>query len=85
MSNNSTDTNQLTNVIKPRSKALGLNLSATQSSLAAPSNLKSEIVIIPSKVNRKKFQVFDFPEILGEPRDYLLMIFLGIVLLPLHF
>ena len=48
MSNNSTDTNQLANVIKSRSKALGLNLSATQSSMTAPPNLSSEIVIISS-------------------------------------
>ena len=48
MSSNSTNINHLTNVIKPRNKSLGLNLSDTQSKIAAPSNLKSEFVIIPS-------------------------------------
>ena len=48
MSSNAANINQLTNIIKPRNKNLGLNLNADQSSIAAPSNLKSEIVIIPS-------------------------------------
>ena len=48
MSSNSTNINHLTNVIKPRNKNLGLNLSESQSKIAAPSNLKSEFVIIPS-------------------------------------
>jgi hypothetical protein len=48
MSSNAGNINQLTNIIKPRNKNLGLNLNADQSSIAAPSNLKSEIVILPS-------------------------------------
>ena len=64
MSNNSTDTNQLTNIIKPRNKRLGLNLSDVQSNLAAPPNLKSEIVIIPStsQPNWGSYFIFDIKE-----------------------
>jgi len=64
MSNNSTDTNQLTNVTKSRSKSLGLNLSAMQASLLAPPNLRSEIIIIPStsQPNWGSYFIFDVKE-----------------------
>ena len=64
LSSNASNINQLTNIIKPRNKNLGLNLNADQSSIAAPSNLKSEIVIIPStsQPNWGSYFIFDVKE-----------------------
>ena len=64
MSSNTGNINQLTNIIKPRNKNLGLNLNADQSSIAAPSNLKSEIVIIPStsQPNWRSYFIIDVKE-----------------------
>ena len=47
MSSNSTSTSHLTNLIAPRSKAYGLNLSQKQA-FNVPTGLKSEYVILPS-------------------------------------
>ena len=46
MSSNASNINSLTNIVKPRNRKLGLNLNDDQSSIAAPSNLKSEIFFI---------------------------------------
>ena len=64
MSSNASNTNSLTNLIKPRNKRLGLNLNDDQSSIAAPSNLKSEIIIIPStsSPNWGSYFIFDVKE-----------------------
>ena len=64
MSSNASNINSLTNIIKPRNKRLGLNLNDDQSSVAAPSNLKSEIVIIPSTStpNWGSYFIFDIKE-----------------------
>ena len=61
MSSNSTNINHITNVIKPRNKSLGLNLSETQSKIAAPSNLKSEFIIIKFKMYDSKDKVVVTP------------------------
>jgi hypothetical protein len=64
MSSNASNINSLTNIVKPRNKRLGLNLNDDQSSIAAPSNLKSEIVIIPSTStpNWGSYFIFDVKE-----------------------
>ena len=64
MSSNASNLNSLTNIVKPRNKRLGLNLNDDQSSIAAPSNLKSEIVIIPSTStpNWGSYFIFDVKE-----------------------
>ena len=64
MSSNASNINVLNTVIKPRNKRLGLNLSDDQSTLAAPSNLKSEIIIIPSvsQPNWGSYFIFDVKE-----------------------
>ena len=47
MSNNSSNVSHIGNLITPRNTSLGLNLPSRQS-VTVPSNLKSEVVIIPS-------------------------------------
>ena len=47
MSNNSSNLSMLTNIVQPRNKSLGLNLSAKQA-ISVPSGLKSEYIILPS-------------------------------------
>ena len=47
MSNNSSSTSNLGNVLQARNTSLGLNLPNMQS-ITVPTNLKSEVVIIPS-------------------------------------
>ena len=47
MSNNSSSTDNLSNLIQSRNTSLGLNLPSRQS-ITVPPNLKSEVVIIPS-------------------------------------
>ena len=64
MSSNATNISTLNSVIKPRNKRLGLNLNDDQSTIAAPSNLKSEIVTIPA-VSQPQFGsyfIFDVKE-----------------------
>ena len=48
MSSDFSHINTLNSIVIPRNKILGFNLNDDQSSIAAPSNLKSEIIIIPS-------------------------------------
>ena len=64
MSSNASNINVLNTVIKPRNKRLGLNLNDDQSSIAAPSNLRSEIIIIPavSQPNWGSYFIFDVKE-----------------------
>jgi hypothetical protein len=64
MSSNASNISSLNSIIKPRNKRLGLNLNDDQSTIAAPSNLKSEIVIIPA-VSQPQFGsyfIFDVKE-----------------------
>jgi hypothetical protein len=64
MSSNASNINHITNIIKPRNKNLGLNLNADQSSITTPSNLKSEIILIPSTSapNWGSYFIFDVKE-----------------------
>ena len=60
---NSSSTSHLGNVIQPRNTSLGLNLPQRQS-VTVPSNLKSEVVIIPSTStpNWGSYFIFDIKE-----------------------
>ena len=59
----SSNTDHLTNLVQPRNKTLGLNLSAKQA-VTVPSNLKSEFVIIPSTSQPQigSYFIFDIKE-----------------------
>ena len=63
MSNNSSSTASLGNIIQPRSNNLGLNLPSRQS-ITVPPNLRSEIIIIPatSAPNWGSYFIFDIKE-----------------------
>ena len=63
MSNNSSSTASLGNIIQPRNNALGLNLSSRQA-VTAPPNLKSEIIIMhsTSAPNWGSYFIFDVKE-----------------------
>ena len=63
MSNNSSSTSNLGNVLQSRNTSLGLNLPNMQS-ITVPSNLKSEVVIIPStsQPNWGSYFIFDVKE-----------------------
>ena len=60
---NSSSTSHLGNVIQPHNTSLGLNLPQRQS-VTVPSNLKSEVVIIPStsQPNWASYFIFDIKE-----------------------
>ena len=62
MSNNASNTNVLTNILQPRNKSLGLNLSAKQA-ISVPA-IKSEFIIIPStsQPNFGSYFIFDLKE-----------------------
>jgi hypothetical protein len=64
MSSNASNMNHLSSIIKPRNKNLGLNLNNDQSSIATPSNLKSEIIIVPatSSPSFGSYFIFDVKE-----------------------
>ena len=64
MSNNSTSTASLRNIIQPRNNTLGLNLSSRQAQTVPP-NQKSEIIIIPSTSapNWGSYFIFDVKKI----------------------
>ena len=63
MSNNSSSTDHLNNLIQSRNTSLGLNLPSRQA-ITVPSNLKSEVVIIPSTSapNFGSYFIFDVKE-----------------------
>ena len=63
MSNNSSSTAHLGNIIQKRDTSLGLNLPSTQS-ITVPINLRSEVVIIPStsQPNWGSYFIFDIKE-----------------------
>ena len=63
MSNNSSSTDNLSNLIQSRNTSLGLNLPSRQA-ITVPSNLKSEVVIIPSTSapNFGSYFIFDIKE-----------------------
>ena len=63
MSNNSSSTDHLSNLIQSRNTSLGLNLPSRQA-ITVPSNLKSEVVLIPatSQPNFGSYFIFDIKE-----------------------
>ena len=63
MSNNSSSTSNLGNVLQSRNTSLGLNLPNMQS-ITVPTNIKSEFVIIPStsQPNWGSYLIFDVKE-----------------------
>ena len=63
MSNNSSSTASLENIIQPRNDTLGLNLSSKQA-VTVPPNLRSKVIIIPSTSapNWGSYFIFDVKE-----------------------